>query len=242
MTDTGVEQLSLSRLMMLRPSDIGRIRASMPKHAMEVAAAFVEQLLEIKKPSAADIDDVIRVSLQLKLAGVWEVPGTVSHVMANKSLLHEDILHTFTDTLDLELNDEIEASSNIGSDSLNIDLVYDIINHSSTFNELFSKIYGSDRGHFGKGKVVWREVSSSRKLMRDFQKVKLNYQQLTDDEISAIHFGYIVGVGPARVKIWSDHVLKSISIERFKTKRPDESEMVVFQPRSARMNLQKKLN
>ena len=72
----GNEQaLSINRLHRLRPSDIECIkqRVSSADDAYAVLELFCRYLLKLEKPTAVELDDVMRIALQLNMAGLWEV-------------------------------------------------------------------------------------------------------------------------------------------------------------------------
>lgn len=67
--------MSLERLHRLRPSDIETIKkeTKRPDKLSGIIASFARYLLSLTNPRAVELDDVFRIALQLKAAGVWDL-------------------------------------------------------------------------------------------------------------------------------------------------------------------------
>jgi hypothetical protein len=97
--------ISVYRLHRMLPSDLEKLKTTVSniKGAFSVFELFGEYLLALKKPTAVELDDVARVTLQLNSIGLWNVLRPELFVQQFGSSLHRDVLETFRAVLNLEL-------------------------------------------------------------------------------------------------------------------------------------------
>jgi hypothetical protein len=93
--------LSVHRLHRLLPSDLEDLRTakSTTEGAYAILEVFSRYILALRNPTAVELDDVARISLQLNLAGLWDTIRPEFFIRYLHSQLDGDVLETLCTVL-----------------------------------------------------------------------------------------------------------------------------------------------
>jgi hypothetical protein len=105
--------ISVHRLHRMLPSDLERLKASASTNegASSVVDTFRRYLIELREPTAVELDDVARITLQLNSVGLWNVIRPESFIQKVGASLDREVLKTFCDALNVPLAPEADSGA-----------------------------------------------------------------------------------------------------------------------------------
>lgn len=93
-----------SDLHRMVPSDLAEMakHLSTPAVAKGISRAFADYLALLEKPGAVELDDVVRITVQLDSIGFWEKISPKTFIRDNSSRFDKDVLAQLCATLGVE--------------------------------------------------------------------------------------------------------------------------------------------
>jgi DNA-binding response OmpR family regulator len=97
--------ISVHRLHRLLPSDIEKLKETVSTigGAYSLLERFGKYILALKEPTAAELDDVTRITLQLNSAGLWDTIRPEFFIRYFNPFLSEELLNTLCAVLNVKL-------------------------------------------------------------------------------------------------------------------------------------------
>jgi cold shock CspA family protein len=107
------------RLHSLRPSDIAELKkaCATARGSYAVLLVFSRYLLALKAPRAVELDDVVRVALQLNMAGLWNKVRPEYYVRYFHSHIDPEVLGTLCYALEINLKTAMADIRSIPGDN-----------------------------------------------------------------------------------------------------------------------------
>ncbi len=97
--------LTMDRLHRLRPSDIARLKRALSEDGKlenEISSLIASYLIEIEWPAAIAQDDVTRIVLQLRKAGLWERVRPETFLSLIQTKARGEVINAFCNALGLD--------------------------------------------------------------------------------------------------------------------------------------------
>jgi DNA-binding protein HU-beta len=152
--------LSVDRLHRLRPSDIEAIKrqAASKDELAKVVTVFASYLLGLRNPAAVEIDDVFRISLQLKMANVWEFVRPVDFAETFRGRFDPKIIQALQSVLDINLK---EGSSPKGTSAAVMETVRNTLAPKEPKSLVRSAHRPVPRGQLTKSELIKRIAATT---------------------------------------------------------------------------------
>jgi DNA-binding response OmpR family regulator len=103
--DNTLSPISVHRLHRLLPSDLEKLKETVSTigGAYSLLEKFGKYILALKEPTAVELDDVARITLQLNSVGLWDTIRPEFFIRYFYPFLKEEVLNTLCDVLNVGL-------------------------------------------------------------------------------------------------------------------------------------------